>query len=77
MDNPINRWIVAQPPTGFDKVTELKRPLAGRAQPVPQIVYSDGLASLSIFVEPNASPARGTVQSGAILSLARAVLHRE
>ncbi len=51
-------WTVAQPPTGFDKVTELKRPLAGRPQPVPQIVYSDGLASLSVFVEPNAPPAR-------------------
>ena len=50
-------WTVSQPPAGFDKVTELTRPLAGRAQPVPQLVYSDGVASLSVFVEPN-SPAR-------------------
>ena len=51
-------WSVAQPPQGFEKIAELKRPLAGRAQPVPQIVLSDGLASLSVFVEPNAPTTR-------------------
>jgi sigma-E factor negative regulatory protein RseB len=49
-------WSVTRPPLGFNKVTELKRTLPGRAQPVAQIVYSDGLASLSVFVEANAPP---------------------
>jgi sigma-E factor negative regulatory protein RseB len=51
-------WAVSNPPAGFQKVTELRRTLPGRPQPVSQIIFSDGLASLSVFVEPNAAPAR-------------------
>ena len=51
-------WAVTNPPAGFHKLTELKRKLPGRAEPVSQIVLSDGLASLSVFVEPNAAPPR-------------------
>jgi sigma-E factor negative regulatory protein RseB len=40
------------------KVAELKRTLPGRPQPVSQIVLTDGLASLSVFVEANPAPAR-------------------
>ncbi len=53
-------WIVADPPSGFRKVTELTRTLPGRGRPVSQLVYSDGLATLSVFVEPNVEPARTT-----------------
>ena len=49
-------WAVTNPPAGFQKVTELRRTLPGRAQPVAQIIYSDGLASLSVFIEPNVPP---------------------
>ena len=51
-------WLVARPPSGFQKVSEIKRTLPGRSQPVSQIVFTDGLASLSVFVEPNVAPAR-------------------
>ncbi len=51
-------WSVANPPVGFQKVTELRRTLPGRAQPVSQLIFSDGIASLSVFVEPNGAPAR-------------------
>ena len=51
-------WVVADAPKGFQKVTELRRTLPGRAQPVSQIVYTDGVASISVFVEPNAAPVR-------------------
>jgi len=51
-------WAVTKAPPGFQKVTELKRTLPGRTQPVSQIVLTDGLASLSVFVEPNSAPAR-------------------
>lgn len=53
-------WIVTDAPKGFQKVTELKRTLPGRPQPVSQIVYTDGVASISVFVEPNAAPVRTT-----------------
>ena len=51
-------WTVTRVPGGFQKVTEIKRMLPGRSQPVSQIVYTDGVASLSVFIEPNTSPGR-------------------
>jgi len=47
-------WSVARPPAGFQKVAEMKRTLPGRPQPVSQLVLTDGVASLSVFVEPAA-----------------------
>ena len=51
-------WTIANPPAGFQKVTEIKRTMPGRSQPVSQIVLSDGVASVSVFVESNAPKAR-------------------
>ena len=51
-------WQVQRVPAGFRKIAELKRSLPGRPQPVAQLVYTDGLATLSVFVEPNATPPR-------------------
>ncbi len=44
-------WEVTSP-AGYRKVGEVRRLLPGRTQPVAQIVLSDGLASISVFVEP-------------------------
>jgi sigma-E factor negative regulatory protein RseB len=51
-------WAVTRAPAGFQKITEIRRTLPGRTQPVSQIVYTDGMASVSVFVEPNAAPER-------------------
>ena len=51
-------WTVQKLPVGFQKIAELKRSLPGRPSPVAQLVYTDGLATLSVFVEPNATPPR-------------------
>jgi sigma-E factor negative regulatory protein RseB len=51
-------WVVNNPPAGFRKAAELRRTLPGRGQPVSQLIFSDGLASLSVFVESNPSPGR-------------------
>jgi len=51
-------WTVDKLPAGFEKMTELRRTLPGRPHPVSQLIYSDGLASLSVFVEPNGAPTR-------------------
>jgi sigma-E factor negative regulatory protein RseB len=56
--NAESGWSVTKAPPGFLKVAELKRTLPGRSQPVSQIVLTDGLANMSVFVEPNTSPAR-------------------
>jgi sigma-E factor negative regulatory protein RseB len=56
-------WGVTNAPAGFFKVAELQRSLPGRQHPVSQLVYSDGLASLSVFVEPNKGPSRSAEAS--------------
>jgi len=51
-------WAVNDPPAGFQKVTELHRTMPGRPAPVSQLVFSDGVASISVFVEANSAPPR-------------------
>ena len=45
-------WVLTSRPAGFEKLTELKRSIAGRTSMVSHIVYSDGLAAVSVFIEP-------------------------
>lgn len=44
-------WSVEPGLPGFEKVAELKRRM-GESRPVAQLVYSDGLAAVSVFIEP-------------------------
>lgn len=44
-------WTVKQLPKGFSLSTHMLRKLANRELPVEQMVYSDGLAVISVFVE--------------------------
>ncbi len=46
-------WSVTQPVAGFRKVMEVRRAFGGR-EDIGQMVYSDGLAVISIFIEPAA-----------------------
>jgi len=61
-------WSLTRQPTGFKKLTELKRSIAGRTAMVSHIVYSDGLAAVSVFIEPlpKARPARSLSHQGAV-----------
>jgi len=43
-------WKVYALPAGFKKITEVSRKLRGGKLPVVHLVYSDGLAGISIFV---------------------------
>ena len=45
-------WVLTQQPAGFKKMTELTRSFAGRSAKVSHIVFSDGLAAVSVFIEP-------------------------
>jgi len=51
------RWSVVSTPPGFRKVSELQRTIQGRS--AAQLVFSDGLAAVSVFVEPAVAGARG------------------
>lgn len=45
-------WSVPQLPSGFAKVMAVKRMLPGKVLPVSHMVFSDGLAAISVFIEP-------------------------
>ena len=45
-------WDVAQLPTGYRKVDQVKQPLQGKSGLMTQMIFSDGLASISVFIEP-------------------------
>jgi sigma-E factor negative regulatory protein RseB len=60
-------WYVQSLPPGFKKVLEVKRHMNGVAEPVIQQIYTDGLASVSVFIEnaqPGEKPKTGVVQQG-------------
>jgi len=51
-------WILAELPTGYVKVDHVTLNLPGKTSPVDQIVFSDGIASVSLFIEPVAKGIR-------------------
>lgn len=57
------RWTVARLPSGFSLTARTVRRLSALREPAEQLVYSDGLAVVSVFVEP-------VDQSGASTALA-------
>ncbi len=46
-------WSLKEVPAGYRKVTEVRRRLGGRPD-VGQIVFSDGVSAVSVFIEPAA-----------------------
>jgi sigma-E factor negative regulatory protein RseB len=75
-ETDLSNWTVKEMPAGFKKIREMKRVIADSApgphaastqREVSQIVYSDGLAAISIFIEPSTqSRTEGTMQQGAM-----------
>jgi sigma-E factor negative regulatory protein RseB len=72
----LSAWSVRRMPPGFRKIREVRRqvsdsPAAANGIPaqreISQIVYSDGLAAISIFIEPGSqSRTEGSLQQGAM-----------
>ena len=62
-------WSLSEPLPGYALETVMRRPLGPKQRDVLHMVYSDGLASISVFIEPVAhegSGATGPVENGAI-----------
>jgi len=60
-------WRAAQVPPGFRLSMSSLQSVAGTGSPVSHLVYSDGLATISVFIQtpvPGKAPARGTTRSG-------------
>jgi sigma-E factor negative regulatory protein RseB len=45
-------WTIKELPAGYRKVDQVIRMVHGKSLPVTQVVFSDGLASVSLFIEP-------------------------
>jgi sigma-E factor negative regulatory protein RseB len=45
-------WVLNGPMLGFKKLMEAKRSLGGKSGSISHIVFSDGLAAVSVFIEP-------------------------
>lgn len=45
-------WKLKDLPTGYRKVDQTQRVVHGKASPVTHVIFSDGLASVSLFIEP-------------------------
>ena len=62
-------WSLRNPLAGFKKIMETKRMMSGKPAPISHIVYSDGLAAVSIFIEPltpGIKPSNGVLKRGAL-----------
>ncbi|MCL6555642.1 MAG: MucB/RseB C-terminal domain-containing protein [Burkholderiales bacterium] len=71
-------WNVGSVPPGFKRIYAVKRKLPGHEVPVNHIVYSDGLAAVSIFIEPAQGSVENTLtQRGALHIYTRAVGEHE
>ncbi len=69
-------WRIDMPVPGFRKLLELKSSMGEGGGQVGQIVYSDGLAAVSVFLEPfkdGANAAEGLSSKGAINMFRRKV----
>ncbi|HEY4365926.1 MAG TPA: MucB/RseB C-terminal domain-containing protein [Steroidobacteraceae bacterium] len=53
--NAVVGWDVVHLPAGFKLTTWRIQIIAGSSAPVRHLVYSDGLASVSVFIEPRSS----------------------
>lgn len=67
-----NAWLLADTPRGFWRESVLKRKIPGSDHFIQQMVYTDGLASLSIFIERQTSEShRGGTSMGAVNAFIR------
>jgi sigma-E factor negative regulatory protein RseB len=61
-------WSVDRLPSGYKQVDQIKRMVPGKSVPLTHIVFSDGLASVSLFIEPipkGTRPKTGSTSLGA------------
>ncbi len=68
-------WAVGDQPAGFRKVLELRRSMPGKKGAVSHLVFSDGLAAISVFIEPGAKADKKQVlrHQGAVYIYSRPV----
>lgn len=61
-------WEIRSLPAGYRKVDQLMRKVPGKDEPVTHVVFSDGLASVSVFIEHINKHNKAKLQQKNILS---------
>ena len=56
-----DNWTVGPLPAGYRKIDQVKHMVPGKVAPVTHVIYSDGLASVSLFIEPLTKGAKSKV----------------
>lgn len=51
-ETSLGNWAIQALPSGFNKIAQMRLMAHGRTAPVTQIILSDGLATVSLFIEP-------------------------
>jgi sigma-E factor negative regulatory protein RseB len=51
-DHSTQHWVLRELPAGYRKVDQMKRMVHGKTLPITHVIFSDGLASVSLFIEP-------------------------
>lgn len=60
-------WDISASPPGFKRMMAIKRVLPGAHMPVNHVVFSDGLAAVSVFIEPaSKKTVQGLSSEGAV-----------
>lgn len=55
-DSGDSGWVAENQPAGFTKLMELRRSMPGKSGTMSHLVFSDGLAAISVFIEPVTKP---------------------
>ena len=59
-DSPtLTNWTISNLPAGFIKIDQMRRVVNGKTTNTTQVIYSDGLAYVSLFIEPLSKGANG------------------
>lgn len=61
-------WYVESPPAGFTLEADRQQPLPGHDQPVRHLLYTDGMASISVYLRQRdaAEPLEGAMTMGGV-----------
>lgn len=73
-------WTLSDLPPGYRKIDQMLSHVPGKAELVPHLIFSDGLASVSLFIEPldkGVRPKSGHSTMGATHFYARVVDSRQ
>ena len=47
-----DNWVIANLPPGYRKIDHILISVPGKKSPINQLIFSDGIASVSLFIEP-------------------------